>query len=81
MDHLCFGSCFSHAFASVHCCLVVICWEFSRADILLLVGDVYCILVTFPCGILCQVWYMVVSFLDLCLLFILIKTFITLNFE
>ena len=30
-----FGSCVSHAFASVHCCLVVTCWE--RADLLALV--------------------------------------------
>ena len=40
------------------------CWE--RADLLALVGDVYCIFVTFPCGILCQVWYLIVSFPDLC---------------
>ena len=32
--------CVSHAFASVHCCLVVTCWE--RADLLALVGDVNC---------------------------------------
>ena len=56
----------SHAFASVHCCLVVTCWE--RADLLALVGDVYCIIVTFPCGILCQVWYLIVSLPDLCCL-------------
>ena len=38
-----FVSCVSHAFASVHCCLVVTCWE--RADLLaLVVDDVYCIL-------------------------------------
>ena len=43
-DHLCF----SHAFVSVHCCLVVTCWE--RADPLALVGDVYCVFVTFRCG-------------------------------
>ena len=35
-----FVSCVSHAFASVHCCLVVTCLE--RADLLALVGDVYC---------------------------------------
>ena len=57
-------SCVSHAFASVHCCLVVTCWE--RADLLALVGDVYCIFVTFPCGILGQVWYLIVLFPDLC---------------
>ena len=41
--------CVSHDFASVHCCLLVTCWE--RADLLALVVDVYCIFVTFPCGI------------------------------
>ena len=56
----------SHAFASVHGCLVVTSLE--RADLLALVGDVYCIFVTFPCGILYQVWYLIVSFPDLCLL-------------
>ena len=49
-----FVSCVTHAFASVHCCLVVTRWE--RVDLLDLVGDVYSIFVTFPCGILCQVW-------------------------
>ena len=34
-----FVSCVSHAFASIHCCLVVTCWE--RADLLALVGDVF----------------------------------------
>ena len=57
-------SCVCHAFASVHCCLVVTCWE--RADLLALVGDVNCIFVTFPCGILGQVWNLIVSFPDLC---------------
>ena len=61
-----FVPCVSQAFASVYCCLVVTCWE--RADLLALVGDVYCIFVTFPCGILGQVWYLIVSFPDLCLL-------------
>ena len=51
-----FVSCVSHAFASVHCCLVVTCWE--RADHLLaLAGDVYCIFITFP---------LIVSFPNLC---------------
>ena len=35
---------------------------------LTLVGDVYCIFVTFPRGILGQVCYLIVSFPDLCLL-------------
>ena len=50
-----FVPCVSQSFASVYCCLVVTCWE--RADLLALVGDVYCIFVTFTCGILGQVWY------------------------
>ena len=48
-------------------CLVVTFWE--RADLLDLVGDVCCIFVSFPCGILGQVWYLIVSFPDLCHLF------------
>ena len=59
-----FVSCFSLAFASVHCCLVVTCWK--RAHLSVLVGDVNCNFVTFPCGILGQVWYLIVSFPDLC---------------
>ena len=38
-------------------------WE--RADLLALVGEVYCIFVTFPSGILVQVWHLIVSFPDL----------------
>ena len=56
--------CVSSAFASVHCFLVVTCLE--RADLLALVGDVYFIFVTFPCGILGQLWYLIVSFPDFC---------------
>ena len=59
-------TCVSHAFGSVHCCFAFTCWE--RADLLALVGDVYCIFVTFPCGILGQVWYLILSFTDLCCL-------------
>ena len=59
-----FVSCVSHGFPSVHCCLAVTCNE--TADLLAHVGDVYCIFVTFPCGILGQVWYLIVSFPDLC---------------
>ena len=60
MDHLCFYD----AFASVYCCLLVTCLE--RADLLALVGYDYCISVTFLCGILGQVWYLIVAFTDLC---------------
>ena len=59
-----FMSCVCNAFASVHCCLVVILRE--RADLLALLCDVYCDFVTFQCGILRQVWYLIVSIPDLC---------------
>ena len=67
-----FVSCDSYGFASVHCCLVVTCWE--RADLLVLVGNIYCIFVTFPCGILCQVWCSIVAFPDLCCLFFYLES-------
>ena len=38
----------------------------SPADLLALVGDVYCIFATFPCGIPGQVWSLIVSLTDLC---------------
>ena len=59
-----FMSCVCHAFVSVHCCLVATCWE--RADPLALVCDVNCAFVTFPCGILGQVLYLIVLIPDLC---------------
>ena len=59
-----FVYCVSHAFASAHCCIVVACWE--RADLLALVGGIYCIFVVLPCRALGQVWYLIVSFPDLC---------------
>ena len=61
-----FMSCVCHAFACVHCCLVVTKRE--RADLLALVCDVYCDFVTFPFGILGQVWYLIVSIPDPCCL-------------
>ena len=65
MDHLYF-LCLMFLMLSrvfIACCLVVTCLE--RVDLLALVGDVYCIFVTFPCDILGQVWYLIVSFPDL----------------
>ena len=57
-------SCVCHAFASVHCYLVVTCWE--RADLLALICDVHCDFVTFPFGILGLVWYLIISIPDHC---------------
>ena len=49
-----------HAFLSVHCSLVDTCWE--RAYPLALMYVVfYCGFVTFPCVVLGQVWYLIVS--------------------
>ena len=66
MDHLwvIFVFCVSQAFVFIYSCLVVTCWE--RTDLLALVGDIYCIFFTFQCCILDQVWYLIVSFPDLC---------------
>ena len=63
MEHWCFCVSFvSHALASIHCSLVVTCWE--SAGLMALVN----FFVTCPCGILGQMWYLIVSFPDLCLL-------------
>ena len=56
-----------HALLSVHCSLVVICWE--EAELLALLYVLfYCVYVTFPCGVLYQVWCLIVSIPDFCLL-------------
>ena len=55
-----FLSCVGHFFASVNSCLVATCWK--RADLLAFVCD----FVTFPCGILGQMWYLIVSIPDFC---------------
>ena len=57
--------------ASVYMCFMVTCWE--RADLLALVCGVCCEFVTFPIGILGQVWYLIVSNSDLCTLTYLIS--------
>ena len=56
-----------HVFLSVHCILVVTCRE--RADLLaILCVMFYCDFVTFSCGVLGQVWCLIVSISDRCLL-------------
>ena len=59
-----FMPCVCHAFAPVYCCSVVTCWE--RSDRMALACDVKLVFVTSPCDILGQVWYLIVSFPDLC---------------
>ena len=58
-----FMPCVCHAFVSVHCCLVVTCWE--RADLLALFVMSNCD-VNLLCDILGQVRYLIVSIPDLC---------------
>ena len=70
-----FMSCVCTAFASVLCCLVITRRE--RADLLALVCDVYCdFLVTFPFGILGQVWFLIVLIPDPCCLSYFVKVFV-----
>ena len=66
--YLCFVSfiCVFHAVLSVHCSLVVTCWE--RAGLLALLYVMFSCVVTFPCVILDQIWYLTVSIPDFCLL-------------
>ena len=61
--------CFRHAVLSDYCSLVVTCWE--RADLLALLCVMFsCDFVTFPYGVLGQVWYknLIASIPDLCIL-------------
>ena len=52
----------------LHLFIAVVWSPAESADFLTLVGDVYCIFVTFPCGKLGQVWYLILSFPGLGLL-------------
>ena len=65
MDHLFYivlMSCVCHAFASVHFCM----WSPAGKGLTswLLYVMFNCVFVSFPCGILGQVWYLIVSNLD-----------------
>ena len=56
-----------HAFLSHHCSPVGTCWE--RVSLLALLYVMFSFgCVIFPCGVLGQVWYLIVSIPDLCLL-------------
>ena len=59
MDHFCYLFSVCHAFLSVHCSLVVTCW--GRANLLALLCVMFsCVFVTYPCGVLGQVWYKII---------------------
>ena len=56
-----------HSVLNVYCSLVATCWE--GANLLAVLYVMFsCVFVTFPCGVLGQVWYLIVSIPDLCLL-------------
>ena len=56
-----------HAILSVHCSRMVT--RLKRAKFLALLCVMFsCRFVTFPCGVLGQVWYLIVLIPDLCLL-------------
>ena len=61
-----FMSCVFQAFASVHGAL----WSLAGKGLTYWLSFVMfnCVFVTFPCGILGQVWYLIVSIPDLCCL-------------
>ena len=56
--------CVCHALASAHFCLVVTCWERVTYWLSFVVSN--CVVITFPFGILGQMWYLIVSTPDLC---------------
>ena len=59
--------CLCRTAMSVPCSLVVTCWE--RADLLaLLYVMLSCVFVIFPFGVLGQVWFLIVSIPDVCIL-------------
>ena len=66
MDHLCI---LCLVFLTLLRLFIAALWSPAgkRDDLLALVGDVYCIFVSFACGILRQVWHLIVSLSDLCL--------------
>ena len=59
-----FHVCLCYVILSVSCSLVTTCWD--RTDLLaLLCVVISCACVTFPYGVLGQVWYLIVSIPDL----------------
>ena len=67
MDHFCY-LCF--VFVMLSCLFNAALWSSAGKELTswLLCVIFYCIFVTFPCGVLGQVWYLIVSIPDLCLL-------------
>ena len=58
--------CVCHAFPSAHCCLII--WSPAGKGLTSWLSFVVlnCVVLTFPFGILGQVWYLIVSIPDIC---------------
>ena len=67
MDHFCY-LCF--VFVMLSCLFIAALWSPAGKGLTfwLLLVMFYCVFVTFPCGVLSQLWYLIVSISDLCLL-------------
>ena len=65
MDHLCY---FCIMFVLLSRLLIAALWSPARKGLTSWMSFVVlnCVVVTFPCGILGQVWYLIVSIPDLC---------------
>ena len=65
MDHLCY---LCLVFFMLSCLFIAALWSPAGKGLTswLLFVIFNCVFVTFLCGILCQVWYLIVSILDLC---------------
>ena len=68
MDHFLRSMfCVCHDILSVHCSLVVTCWD-RTGHLALLYVMFYNIFFTFLCGVLGQTWYLLVSIPGICIL-------------
>ena len=65
MDHLCYSFL---VFVMLSRLFIAALWSHARKGLTswLLFVMLNCVFVTFPCGILGQVWYLIVSIPDLC---------------
>ena len=77
MDHFCY-LCF--VFVMLSCLFIAALWSPAENGWPLgsFVCYVYCVFVTFPCGVLGQVWYLIVLITDLCVLTYFICLFLCL---
>ena len=74
MDHLCY---LCLVFVMLLCLFIAALWPPAgkRQASWLLFVMFYCVFVTFPCGILGQVWYLIVSIPNLCHLYYFVITY------